>query len=105
VLQNAKALEIAKGVTLAGAVALSAGSALGEEVFFRGYLQPRVGLLVTSLVFALAHFSYASVSEVAAVFLLALALGGLYRWTGNLWAPIAAHFVFNLVNLVAGIYS
>jgi len=104
-LDNAKALEIARSVTILGALGLSTGSALGEEVFFRGFLQPRVGVVATAVVFALAHFSYASASEVIVVFLLALTLGLLYKKTGNLWAAIAAHFAFNLVNLVAGIYA
>lgn len=104
-LDNAKALEIAKSVTVLGALGLSVASAVGEEVFFRGFLQPRMGLAATAVVFALAHFSYASVSEVVVVFLLALTLGVLYKRTGNLWAPIATHFAFNLINLIAGIYA
>jgi membrane protease YdiL (CAAX protease family) len=104
-LDNPTALDIAKSVTLPGAFALAAASALGEEIFFRGFLQPRIGLVATALVFSLAHFSYASAGEVIAVLILAFAMGLLYKRTGNLWATIATHFTFNLVNLVLGSYA
>ncbi len=38
------------------ALALSAG--VVEEIFFRGFLQPRVGIGVSTLLFVLAHLSY-----------------------------------------------
>jgi membrane protease YdiL (CAAX protease family) len=101
-LRNPRAEDIARSVDLAGALVLSAASAVGEEVFFRGFLQPRVGLLAGAVVFTLAHVTYGSLSEVAVVLPLALVLGSLYRRTGSLFAPIATHFTFNLVNLVAG---
>lgn len=105
VLQNDQALAIARSVTLPSAILLAVGSGVGEEVFFRGFLQPRFGNLATSTVFALAHANYGSVSEVVVVFVLSLALGYLYQKTGNLWAPIAAHFAFNFLQLLVGMYA
>lgn len=105
VLENDTALRIAKSLTVGGAIALAVASGLGEEIFFRGFLQPRLGNLLTSTVFALPHFGYGSVSEVVVVFALSLCLGALYRWTRNLWAPVAAHFAFNLLNLLIGMYA
>ena len=90
---------------LPSALLLAVGSGLGEELFFRGFLQPRLGILLTSVVFALAHLNYGSVSEVVVVFVLSLALGLAYRVTGNLWTPVAAHFTFNLVQLLIGMYA
>lgn len=82
-------------------VVLALASGIGEEAFFRGALQPRVGLVAASLLFGLAHFvprrelwSW-SVFSLAAGFLL----GGLFAATGNLLAPIVAHVVVNAVNL------
>ncbi len=82
-------------------LALAALSGIAEEAFFRGALQPRVGLVAASLLFGAAHFvprreflPWTGFS-IAAGFVL----GGLFAWTGNLIAPIVAHAVVNGVNL------
>jgi membrane protease YdiL (CAAX protease family) len=83
-------------------VLLLAGlSGLAEEAFFRGALQPRVGLVAASLLFGLAHFvprRGLAVWAPAAV-VAGLVLGGLMEWTGNLVAPVVAHAVVNALNL------
>lgn len=103
--ENQRALEIAKGVTVLGALGLAIGSAVSEEIFFRGFLQPRVGYLGQAALFALAHLSYLNVLEIVVVFTLALVFGAIYKRTGNLLAPIAGHFTFNLLMLLAGMYA
>jgi membrane protease YdiL (CAAX protease family) len=80
---------------------LALSSGIAEEALFRGALQPRVGLVWASLLFALAHLVPRrellpwSLFSLAAGFLL----GGLYAATGNLVAPVVAHVVVNAVNL------
>lgn len=98
---NDRARAIGLGLTLGGALALATGAAFSEEIFFRGFLQPRIGLWGQAIVFALAHLSYVDVTEVVVVFVLALVFGFLRKWTGTLWAAIAGHFAFNLIQLVA----
>jgi len=79
---------------------------LAEEVLFRGIIYmwirnlgfPQVALWGTSLAFAIVHFN---LSSLPALFLLAVILTLLYERTGNLLAPIAAHSLFNTMNLVA----
>jgi hypothetical protein len=85
-----------------GQIALLAlSSGIAEEAFFRGALQPRVGLVAASLLFGLAHFAPRrellpwTAFSVVAGFLL----GGLFEATGNLVAPIVAHVGINGVNL------
>lgn len=80
---------------------LAAVSAIGEEAFFRGALQPEIGWVAASLVFALAHLVPRRDLLPWSVFSLAagLLLGFLYDATGNLVAPIVAHFGINAVNL------
>jgi membrane protease YdiL (CAAX protease family) len=71
-----------------------------EEVFFRGIVQAQFGLFVTALAFGLFHdptFRHISYSIMA--FLAGLFLGWLYMITGNLWVPITAHVVHNLISL------
>jgi membrane protease YdiL (CAAX protease family) len=76
-------------------------SSLGEELFFRGALQPLLGLYPTSLLFALAHWPRSR--ELLPWTIMAGMLGlGFGYWTeasGQLAAPIAAHFLVNFVNL------
>jgi membrane protease YdiL (CAAX protease family) len=80
------------------AVALSAG--VVEEVFFRGFLQPRVGIGVSTLLFALAHLSYDQPFMLVGITVLSLFFSGLVWWRQNLWPAIAAHFLFDAVQLL-----
>lgn len=77
---------------------LSAG--VVEEVFFRGLLQPRVGLLFATVCFALAHLSYQQPFLLVGVTLLSLIYGGLVLWRRNLWAAITAHTLFDAIQLL-----
>jgi membrane protease YdiL (CAAX protease family) len=80
------------------AVALSAG--VVEEIFFRGFLQPRAGVLLSTGLFALAHLGYGQPFMLVGVTLLSLLYAELLRRRGTVWAPIAAHAVFDLVQLL-----
>jgi membrane protease YdiL (CAAX protease family) len=82
-------------------VVLAVASGVGEEALFRGALQPELGLLATSVVFAVAHLvpRRELVAWTAFSFAAGLLLGALYDATGNLLAPIVAHFGINAVNL------
>ena len=103
--ENERALQIAKSVTVLGAFGIAVGASVSEEVFFRGFLQPRIGMFGQAVFFALAHLSYVNVLEIVVTFTLALLFGIIYRMTGNLLAPMAGHFLFNLLMLLAGIYA
>ena len=82
-------------------VALAVVSGVGEEAFFRGAMQPALGLVATSFCFALAHFAPRRDLWPWAGFALAagFALGGLFEATGNLVAPVVAHATVNALNL------
>lgn len=82
-------------------VALAAISGLAEEAFFRGALQPRVGLAVASVLFAAAHFAPRREFLPWPFFAFAagLAFGALFDATGNLVAPVVAHAGVNAWNL------
>jgi membrane protease YdiL (CAAX protease family) len=79
-------------------VALSAG--VVEEIFFRGFLQPRVGVGVSTLLFVLAHLSYDEPVMLVGVTVLSLVFAGLVWWRQNVWPAIAAHFLFDAVQLL-----
>lgn len=76
-------------------------SAFGEEMFFRGLLQPWLGLTTTSILFGLLHFVPRRSMLPWTVFSLAAGflLGGLFAFSGTLVAPIACHALVNAVNL------
>lgn len=77
-------------------------SGMAEEVLFRGALQQSVGYPFATLIFALAHPPFNSRVSAWPVFAGAAGavLGALAEWTGRLVAPIAAHAVLNLTNLL-----
>ena len=83
------------------AVLLAFASGLAEEIFFRGALQPRVGLVVASVLFGCMHFVPRRTLFPWTIFALfaGLLFGALFTWTGNLLAPVTAHVVVNAVNL------
>jgi len=82
-------------------LALAAISGIAEEAFFRGALQPRVGLVFASALFAAAHFAPRREFLPWPFFAFAagLAFGALFDATGNLVAPVVAHAGVNAVNL------
>jgi membrane protease YdiL (CAAX protease family) len=79
-------------------LALSAGAV--EESFFRGFLQPRIGIALSTLFFAMAHLSYDQPFMLVGVTLLSLLFAFIVRWRQSLWAAIAAHAVFDAVQLL-----
>lgn len=85
-------------VALRLAVSVSAG--VFEELFFRGYLQPRGGVAASTALFVLAHSSYQQPLMLLGVSLLSLIFAGLVWWRRNVLAAIVAHAVFDAVQLL-----
>lgn len=79
-------------------ISLSAG--VVEETFFRGFLQPRIGIFLSTLLFVLAHFSYGQPFMLVGIGTLSLIYAFLVRWRQNVWPAIAAHFLFDAVQLL-----
>lgn len=89
---------VAQPVWLRVAMALSAG--VVEEAFFRGFLQPRIGLVFSTALFALAHWSYGEPFLLVGVTILSVVYGLLARRRGDVWAAATAHAVFDGVQLL-----
>lgn len=81
-------------------VALSLSAGVVEEVFFRGFLQRRVGVFFSTLLFVLAHLSYDQPMMLLGITLLSLTFAWLTLVRGNVLPAIAAHFVFDAVQLL-----
>ncbi len=78
-----------------GVLTLGLAAALGEESIFRGALQPRFGLVLTTLLFALLHSQYGLSFSTVAVFGVGLVLG-LLRMRTNTTTAMLTHAVYNI---------
>lgn len=87
------------GGTEIAAYALLSGFA--EELFFRGAMQPTLGVALTSLVFGAVHFGPTRRFWVWTVWagVMGLVFGALVALTGNLYGAVLAHLVINYENL------
>jgi membrane protease YdiL (CAAX protease family) len=76
-------------------------SALGEELLFRGALQPWIGVGPQAVVFALLHLGPGRrfLPWTLSALVMGAALGLMAEYTGNLGGPIVAHFTINFFNL------
>jgi len=81
-------------------VLMVAAIAIGEEVFFRGALQPIFGNLATTVFFVLLHTQAILSPLILILIVLSLTLGWL-RENYSTTAAIIAHFIYNLVQLLA----
>ncbi len=78
-----------------------------EEVFFRGFLGRGllarygvvVGVLLTSLIFALFHIDPV---QVCYTFVIGIVFHLVYSWTRTLWGPVLVHISFNVMGLAQG---
>jgi membrane protease YdiL (CAAX protease family) len=78
-------------------IGLSAG--IGEELLFRGALQPRYGIILTSLLFALLHSQYGFSFITLGTFLLGCIFGILAKRYGTTHA-IIAHALYNTIAVI-----
>jgi membrane protease YdiL (CAAX protease family) len=79
-----------------GIAALALAPGICEEIMFRGALQPRLGLIATALLFASIHTQYGLSLDVLSVFVIALGLGLIRKFT-NTSTSMLCHVTYNLV--------
>jgi membrane protease YdiL (CAAX protease family) len=70
-----------------------------EEFFFRSFLQKRVGLIASTILFALAHFTYGNPLLLIGVTIISLIIGITFHRTKNVVPGIIAHGVFDAIQL------
>jgi uncharacterized protein len=80
---------------------LALTSGIGEELFFRGAMQPSIGLVITAFVFGAVHVGpdRRFLAWTAWAVLMGFVLGAVHEATGSLLGPIIAHVVINYENL------
>ncbi len=70
-----------------------------EEFFFRSFLQKRLGLVASTILFALAHSTYGNPLFLIGVTVISLIIGITFYRTKNVVPGILAHGVFDAVQL------
>lgn len=99
--------ELFSGVSWLGLAAVAIAAGVGEELLFRGALQPLAerwwglvaGLVTVSLLFGVVHAVSATYFVFAAI--VALYLGWLAAWFDDLVAPIVVHSLYDFAALLA----
>lgn len=81
----------------AGILVIALAAGLGEEILFRGVLQPLLGIVLASVVFGALHALSLGYFLFATVF--GLYLGWLFEVTGHLAVPIVAHAAYDVFAL------
>lgn len=88
--------------TIGLAFVLAATAAVGEEIAYRGALQPVFGLWPTAIVFALTHAQYTLTPAWLIILGVAVVFGWLRQQYGTV-AAMLAHFVYNFVPLAVAV--
>ena len=91
------------GGLIAGILIIGVLTGLGEEIFFRGALQPMLtgkgvsaagAVWIAAIVFSIMHFQpYGFIPRM----LLGAFFGYLYLWSGSIWLPATAHALNNSI--------
>ncbi len=79
---------------------------LFEELMFRAFMVPRLGIIVSALIFGLSHASYDSTFgiEMIAAFIFALIAGTVFKKTKSLYPSIVAHALVNALAVMAYVF-
>jgi membrane protease YdiL (CAAX protease family) len=81
------------------ALLIGLGAGIGEETLFRGAVQPRLGITLTSVLWAAVHVQYGPSVILIYIFVLSLALGYL-RNRINTTATFITHSTYNFLTML-----
>ena len=88
--------------TVGGAIALGLSAGIGEELLFRGAVQPRLGLLLTTTLFTIGHLQYGLTLATLQVFVIGLVFGLMRKRTGGVIICMVSHATYNMVGTLLG---
>jgi membrane protease YdiL (CAAX protease family) len=74
---------------------------INEEIAFRGFLVPRIGVIWSGLVFAVLHFGYGSISEIVVALWFGLTGGYVFKKTKSLYPTIITHMAVNTLTAIS----
>ncbi|HEY8841029.1 MAG TPA: CPBP family intramembrane glutamic endopeptidase [Candidatus Dormibacteraeota bacterium] len=79
-----------------GVAAIALLPGICEEILFRGALQPRLGLLVTAVLFTSIHTQYGLSFDALSVLIVAIGLGLIRKYTNTTTSSVC-HVTYNLL--------
>lgn len=86
-----------------------ATAGITEEIIFRGYLQQRIelilkspvaGIVISSVIFGLAHSFYGTIQQVAIPFAIGIIFSIYYFKYKNIYVLMVFHFLFDYIQLL-----
>ncbi len=83
-----------------GVLLMGLATGIGEEMLYRGALQPVAGIWITSFLFAISHIQYLS-PAIIVIFVLGLFLG----YTRNKWGLTTAIWTHAVYNSLVGLFA
>ncbi len=94
---------LAESLNYKSSLFIAACAAIGEELFFRGFIQTELGILSASLLFSLLHFGpaakrYALIAFL--YFLIGIYFGVIVRLYSSLWIAIITHAFYDYIALI-----
>jgi uncharacterized protein len=81
-------------INVQGALLIGLTAGIGEEILFRGAIQPKYGIMFTSIIFTLIHVQYGFSFVLLGVFLTSI-IFGIQRQKMNTTACIITHAAYN----------
>ena len=92
---------IFKGLNPLSVLLLAAVSSIGEEMLFRGAMQPFLGVWLTAVIFAIMHIDPEGKLSVWTLWALigGIVMGLSVNATGTLWPAILIHFGVNAISI------
>jgi len=93
-------VQILGGVTILTAIVFALGAGIGEEILFRGAMQPRFGIILVSLIFMSLHVQYANPVQLGTLFGISVVFG-YERKTVSTTSAIITHTLYDMILLLA----
>ena len=77
-----------------------------EEILFRGLMVPRIGIVISAILFGLGHANYGSTFgiDIIAAFIFGVIAGWAFKRTKSLYPSMIAHGLVNLLAVAAYIF-
>lgn len=96
-------LPLVSRLGVGSALLVSFAAGIGEEFFFRGLLQPYIGLIPASILFSVAHFLFEIPRFwplVILYFFIGILFGLIYELFNSLWAPVIFHVLYDFLAIL-----
>lgn len=75
-----------------------------EEFFFRSFLQPRIGIFFSTILFTIAHLGYDSIGQTIGVFFLGLVLAYWFKKNKSIIQNYFGHLLYDLLAIMIYVF-